>query len=158
MHWWEDANSAASRVQYNEYICLDPWLTHRCLWHEDRMQTGFRLEVHLVRMIQYGLETVPVLNWKQQENMDESVSPYRFIFVKAWNNLLPFWWHLGKCKWKVQNICTPCTVLKKHAVYAQQSAAFSHCHDDMDSIFVLSTTITGPDGRENRAKRSFYRW
>lgn len=36
------------------------------------MQAGFGLEVHLVGMIQYGLETVPVLNWKP-ENMDGSI-------------------------------------------------------------------------------------
>lgn len=51
---------------------FEPLLTHRCLRHEDGMQAGFRLEVHLVGMIQYGLETVPVLNWKP-ENMDGSI-------------------------------------------------------------------------------------
>lgn len=37
-------------------------LTHWCFWHEHWMQTWFRLEVHLVGVIQNSLETVPVLN------------------------------------------------------------------------------------------------
>lgn len=50
-------------------------------------------------------------------------------------------------------------MLKKYTVYAEQSAAIFNSHDDgMDSIFILSTSNTGPDGTENRAKRSFYRW
>lgn len=37
------------------------------------MQAGFRLEVHLVGVIQNGLETVPVLNCKSGQRREEGL-------------------------------------------------------------------------------------
>lgn len=124
------------------------------------MQAGFRLEVHLVGMIQYGLETVPVLNWKQ-ENIGSISIKLLIHFEKTWNNMLHsdvVWGNIllllsnWECKKNVQNIFTP-----YQSKYGKQRAAFLYSYGDMDNIFTLGTTSTGPDGRENREKRSFIR-
>lgn len=58
--------------------------THRCFWHENRMQAGLWLEMHFVCVIQNGLETVPVLNykWGRKENKN--------IFHCKWEVIVNF--------------------------------------------------------------------
>lgn len=64
--WFSVQSQNKQSVFFTDWLQLRKVQTHRCFWHEHWMQAWFRLEMHLVGLIQNGLETIPVLNYKKK--------------------------------------------------------------------------------------------